>query len=78
MNLCKTPKSPATRRLIRHLLLHLPVELVLGDMPQPAEHNLDEQGVEVLEILVVIWILGVDAAKEVLFLVLISRVGQTT
>ena len=78
MNLCKTPKSPATRRLIRHLLLHLPVKLVLGDLPQPAEHHWDQEGVEVLEILVVIWTLCVHAAKEVFLLVLVSRVGQTT
>ncbi len=78
MNLCKTPKSPATRGLICHLLLHLSLELVLGDLPQPAEHHGDQEGVEVLEILVVIRTLCVNAAKEVFLLVLVSRVGQTT
>ena len=72
MNLCKTPKSPATRGLICHLLLHLSVEFVLGDLPQPAEHHRDQEGVEVLEILVVIWNLCVNSAKEVFLLVLES------
>ena len=64
--------------MIRHLLLNLPVELVLGDLSEPAEHHGNDQGVEILEILVIIWTLGLYASKVVFLLVLISRVGQTT
>ena len=78
MDLRQTPHPPPTGSLVRHLLFHLPVELVLGDLPQPAEHHRDEEGVVVLEILVIIWTLCVDASEEVPLLVLILRVSQAT
>ena len=78
MHFKQTPESPTTRSSVDDLLLDLAIELVLGDLSVPAQHDGDEQGVVVLEILVMVGVVGVHTPEEVSLVVLESGVSQAS
>ena len=78
MDFQQTPKPPTTRSRVDDPLLDLAVELVLGDLPVPAQHHGDQEGVVVLEILVVVGVAGVNTAEVISLIVLEPVVSQAS
>ena len=78
MHFQQTSEPPTTGSSVDDLLLDLAVELVFGDLSVPAQHDGDEQGVVVLEILVMVGVTGVHTPEEVSLFVLESVVSQAS
>ena len=77
MNFYQTSQSSATRSLINHFLLDLPIEPMLGHLSGPTKNHGNQKWTVILQILVIIWTVRVHTAEEVSLIVLVARIRQT-